>query len=81
MAKALIEACDAEQVALHEPLLALLFDAAPPRATALQCLDSGHDQPEGAFAGSDDVGYRTFTFGGAADTEGTLVALRYAAHL
>jgi hypothetical protein len=69
--KALVAACDAKQVALHEPLLAMLFDAtAQPQASAAL-------QPEGGALG-DSVGYRTYTFGSAASTAvgGTVVALR-----
>lgn len=79
MAKALVEACDAEQVALHEPLLAVLFDATAPRTVAPQGVEKWDHPTEGTVLGcSDDVGYRTYTFGGADVAEGTVVALRYA---
>jgi hypothetical protein len=77
--KVLVEACDAKQVALHEPLLAVLFDATNSRTGATHGVQKRDDQTEGSALGSsDDVGYRTYTFGGTVVAEGTVVALRYA---
>ena len=79
MVKVLVEACDAKQVALHEPLLAVLFDATNSRTGATHGVQKRDDQIEGSALGSsDDVGYRTYTFGGTVVAEGTVVALRYA---
>lgn len=78
VAKALVEACDAEQVALHEPLLDMLFDATQLCTVAPRSVkDWDGRTEEGESDRSDDVGYRTYTFGGTV-TEGTVVALRYA---
>ena len=77
MAKALVEACDAEQVALHEPLLTMLLDATTTRRSSPRMADNQDGQADATYLDcSDDVGYRTYTFGGTV-TEGTVVALRY----
>jgi hypothetical protein len=82
VAKALVEACDAEQVALHEPLLAMLFDATAQGTVTPQGVEKWDNPTEGPALGcSNDVGYRTYTFGGADVAEGTVVALRYAPEL
>eukprot|EP01043_Picozoa_sp_COSAG02_P049142 COSAG02_NODE_4908_length_4846_cov_1.506214_2_plen_94_part_00 len=70
-------------MALHEPLLAVLFSPTSSCTGATQGVETWDDDPtEGSTLGcSDGVGYRTYTFGGAVVTTGTVVALRYASML
>ena len=76
--KALVEACDAEQVALFEPLLTMLFETTQPLPVAPRDVQEWDDPADRSEMGcSDDVGYRTYTFGRAV-AEGTVVGLRYA---
>lgn len=76
LVKALVGACDTEHVALHEPLLAMLFDTSASLSQSAQSVD---EKPDGDALGSADiagVGYRTYTFGSGVGAEGTVVALR-----
>ena len=46
MAKALVEACDAKQVALHEPLLTMLLDATTTRRSSPGMADNQDGQAD-----------------------------------
>ena len=77
LVKALVGACDTGHVALHEPLLAMLFD----NKTSLSSSGFTEMGPAGdtlGSAGSAGVGYRTYTFGSSevGAEVGTVVALR-----